>query len=371
MFNKFISEEISSALLKEGIKEPTEIQKTAFGFIAEKKDVIAVSPTGTGKTLAYLLPIFTMVDKTLEKPQAVIVAPTHELAVQIKKQSDMLFPSTGIKSALVIGGASIKRQLEALKEKPKIIIGACGRILELVQMKKLTMHFVKTIVLDEADRLLNEKNIIEVKKLINTTLRDRQLLFFSASLDNASVALAQELSKEAELVNVSKASPLPDGISHIYFECEQRDKTLVLRKVVHALNIKKAIVFVGNGNEVENIAKRLSYHGLKAVPLYGAAFKEKRRLALADFKEGRATVLVASDIAARGLDIKGVTHVFNLDMPNEPTVYLHRVGRTARMNETGTAVSIVTAKEVYRVERMEKAFKIKVLKKELGFGKVL
>jgi len=355
---------------------PSAVQEAVFPVALNGYDLIAVSKTGTGKTFAYLLPIFSMLKEDIKKPQAVILAPTHELAVQIKRESDALSKGTDIKSALIMGGANIQRQLAAIKEKPQIIIGATGRIIELCSMRKLTLHFTKTIVIDEADRMLSEKNIDQVKAVIESTLKDRRLMFFSASMNNKAMELAKSLSKNAVTINISKSSAssiqsmIPDSIKHIYFECDKRDKIETLRKVIHALSIKKAIVFSGSQNEAETTAAKLNYHGLKAASLCGQGLKEKRRLALEAFRDGRITVLSATDLAARGLDIKGEIFVFCIGIPTDSDLYLHRAGRTGRMNKSGTVITIASPSEVYKLKRIEKSLGIRILKCEISKGKI-
>jgi len=363
-----LPEQLIKNLKQSGVSEASEIQAAAVPAAVTGKDLITVSPTGTGKTLAFLIPVFLMLSDDVKKLQAVILAPTHELAVQIKREADILYEGTNVKSALIIGGANIKRQLEALKEKPQIIIGNAGRIIELCSMKKLSLHFVKTIVIDEADRMLNEKNLEQVKSIVDSTLKDRQLMFFSASMDNKATKIANSLSKDAEIINISKSKKLPDTIEHIYFECDKRDKIEILRKVIHALNIKKAIVFSGNQNEAENISKRLNYHDIKAASLCGAGLKEERRLALTAFREGRITALSATDLAARGLDIKGEVAVFCTSVPSDSDVYLHRAGRTGRMGKSGLCVTIASLDEVYKLKRIQKSLDIKIVKREVSKG---
>ena len=387
-----LQDQIYENLSNIDINKPSAIQEGVFCHVLAGQDLIAVSPTGTGKTLAYLLPVFSMLKSDISKPQAVILAPTHELAAQIKRETDIMANGTDIKSSLIIGGANLQRQLTALKEKPQVIIGAAGRINELYSMKKLTLHFVRTIVVDEADRMLNEKNIKQTKAVINATLKDRQLLFFSASMDNTTTETAQNLSKNAVVVNISKMSgkgTLPDNIEHIYFECDKRDRVETLRKIIHALGIltspakpcescarfsqgnkKKAIIFSGNQNEAENISSRLNYHEIKTVSLCGQNLKEERRLALDSFRKGNVNVLSATDLAARGLDIKGEIYVFCIGVSSDSYVYLHRAGRTGRMNKKGTAITIVAPDEVYRLKRIEKSLGIKISKREISNGKI-
>jgi len=192
-------------------------------------------------------------------------------------------------------------------------------------------------------------------------------------MSDSATEKAQSFSKNSVVINISKASDqgaLPDSIEHIYFECDKRDRVETLRKIIHALEIKKAIVFSSNQNEAENISSRLNFHGVKAVSLCGQNLKEERRLALEAFREGRVTVLSATDLAARGLDIKGEIFVFCIGVSSDADVYLHRAGRTGRMNKKGTAITIVAPDEVYRLKRIEKLLDIKIVRCEVTKGKI-
>ncbi len=373
MFESLIGQELSKKLESINVTEPTDIQKAVIPAALLGRDVIGISKTGTGKTFAYLLPIVKKLDMESKHPQAVIIAPTHELAAQIKKQADFLLEDTGAKAALIIGGSSINRQLEALKEKPRLIVGAVGRILELIKLKKLTMHFVKTIVIDEADRMLDDKNCESLITLIKTTQKDRRLMFFSASFQGDSLKKAAALCRDVEVLNVTtcQKTVLPENILHMYFLCDKRDKLLTVRKAVSAMGVKKALLFTDDKTDIDNITNRLNYHGIKAMALYGGALKEKRRLALEAFRQGRITLLVVSDLASRGLDVDGVTHVFSLNVPLNNEIYLHRAGRCGRMGQEGTAVLIAADNELSDIKRLEKAFNIRIIHKDIRYGGIV
>jgi superfamily II DNA/RNA helicase len=375
-FETLTNETLTKALTQQQITAPTEIQTASIPVIVSRKDLIAASETGSGKTLAYLLPIFMMLDKDIKNPQAMIIAPTHELAAQVLKQAELLVKNAPdyawVEPAVLIGGASLQRQLDKLKKKPRLIIGSAGRILELIKMKKLTSHFVKTIVLDEADRLCHPQNLDQLRALIKTTLRDRQIVLFSASINPSTVETAKEFLKEPETVDVRIKDALPKNIEHLYFISEYRDKIKLLRKIVHGEKIKKAIVFMDStdSKKIDTIAERLNFHGIPCVSIYGGTQKHDRRQALSDFRDGRATLLIASDLAARGLDFKGLTHVINYDMPEDAEIYLHRAGRCGRMGEKGVAVSIITPGEKEHIRAMEKKFHIEIKEKQMSFGHI-
>lgn len=365
---------IADALKKENIVVPTEVQRRVIPEILKNKDLIVESETGTGKTLAYLIPLFQKLNATIREMQSVILVPTHELAVQVIRQIERLSENSDIKlkAATIIGNVNIDRQIEKLKEKPHIIVGTPGRILELIKKKKISAHTVKTIILDEADRLMDRNNIEFVKAVIKSTLKERQVLAFSATISKEAEVNAKALMKEALVIRGTEKATVPDAIEHIYFVAEQRDKIEVLRKLARILDPEKAIVFVNNqGNEIEIITSKLKYHGLNAEGLHGANRKLERKKAMEDFKSGKVQLLVASDIAARGLHIEGVTHIFNLNAPEDTKDYVHRVGRTGRNGETGLAISIVTERELTFLKKYEKELKINIVGKKMYKGNIV
>jgi len=361
-----------TGLQKAGITVPTEIQAQIIPLALLGKDMIGQSATGTGKTLAYLLPLFQKIDLAKRELQAMILAPTHELAIQIQSQIEILANNSGlpVTSAPIIGNVNILRQIEKLKEKPHIIVGLSGRILELIQMKKITGHTIKTIIIDEADRLLDDKNLDSVKAVLKTTLKERQLMLFSATITTKTLDRAKEFMREPEVITVLGQSDVAPDISHMYFLTEQRDKIEVLRKLVRNINVERALVFVNRSDEIEITAAKLNYEGLKAAGLHGSLVTGDRKKAIGDFRSGKIQLLVATDLAARGLDIPGVAYVFNLDLPEDPQVYLHRVGRTGRAGKSGTAISIVAQREAVLINKYEKVLKINILAKRLSRGRI-
>jgi superfamily II DNA/RNA helicase len=399
-FGGLVSPELTRCLSDAGIITPTAVQAEAIPYLTQGRDIIASSPTGTGKTLAYLLPIFARLNPAVKQPQALVLTPTRELAAQVHREAQRLGHALGetAGAALLIGGASLERQLERLKTKPRVIVGSAGRILELIEMKKLTLHYVKTIVLDEGDRLLDAQNISSVVRVINCTLRDRQLAFFSATVGGEALRKAKELMKEPVSLLLSQRQPhtvgprtddarsddvrsddirsddvrseLPENIEHIYFVCEKRDKLETLRKIVHAEKITRGLVFINDENALDILVKRLNYHGIPAVGLSGKTLKNDRRLALDALRQGRAVLLAASDLASRGLDIPGITHVFCLDCPDDPEIYLHRAGRCGRMGARGVAVSILTERETPQLLRAARKLGVSVGRGKVSRGKI-
>lgn len=374
LFEKLgIKSSLAEALAKVEITKPTEIQKKAIPAALENRDIIGQSRTGSGKTLAYLLPLLTKIDPSRREMQALILAPTHELVMQIFKEINTLCDNSSINitSTSIIGDVNIKRQVEKLREKPHIIVGSSGRILELIKKKKISAHTIKTIIIDEGDRLLDINNIENVKAIIKSTLKERQLMLFSATISEKTLNTSKELMKDPEVIRVEERDELNPDITHNFFLCEKRDKFEVLRKIVHAVKPKRAIVFINNSNDINITTEKLKYHKLKVGSILGANEKEDRKKVMEAFRNGDIQLLVASDIAARGLDIKGVTHIINLDIPEDPKDYLHRVGRTGRAGEKGMTLSISTERELEFIRKIQKSYGITIDKKDIYMGKII
>jgi ATP-dependent RNA helicase DeaD len=346
--------ELVSALTVQEISDPTPIQVAAVPVLLAGKDAYLHAETGTGKTLAYLLPLFCRLDAGVPATQLVIVAPTHELAIQIQRQCCDLAQNAGwaIRSLLLIGGTSTERQIDKLKKKPHLVVGTPGRIGELIAKGKLKTAHIRSIVIDEADRLMGEESEPAVRAIIKAAPPGRQLVFASATLERESTAAIQEVAPDLVFLKAGTAA-VNENIEHFYVVCEERDKPDELRKLLHALQPVRALVFVHRNDVAERIAGKLAHHHIPAADLNAANDKRLRKQALDGFRSGEIRVLIASDIAARGLDIKGVTHIVNLDVPTLSKAYLHRVGRTGRAGEKGVAVSLVTDIEARVIPRYQ------------------
>lgn len=363
-----------TALEKENITVPTDVQQRVIPEALKNRDIIAQSGTGTGKTLAYLLPLYEKLNASLKEMQAIILSPTHELAVQIMRQIERLSKNSGIdiSGAAMIGNVNIDRQIEKLKERPNIIVGTPGRILELIKKRKITAHTIKTIIIDEADRLMDESNVEVVKAVIKSTLKERQLMAFSATMpEKTKVSLGGQM-KEPVIIQVEEKLSVPENITHLCFLAEQRDKIEVLRKLVRILEPQRAIVFVNNqGNEIEIFTSKLKYHGLNAEGIHGSSRKLDRKKTMEAFRAGKLQLLIASDIAARGLHIEGVTHIFNVNIPEDIKDYVHRAGRSGRNGNTGTVVSIATERELQFIKKCEKELGIHIAPKGMYKGTIV
>lgn len=367
-----IQNTLIEGLHKENISEPTAVQEAAIPIALQNLDLLATAATGSGKTLAYLLPAFERIDTNSKELNTLILAPTHELVVQINTVIKRLAKNsnTSLRSTTIVGNVNIKRQLEALKAKPQIIVGTPGRVLELIQMKKLKAHQVKTIVIDEADKLLSDSNHKNIQAIIKTTLRDRQILAFSASLHPTTQTRAIAMMKAPTVIDLSAEKPNLD-IKHFCLVVERRKKIITLRKLLHAVQPKKALVFINRNELIQEVVDKLNYHHIKAEGVFGNATKVERKAALDAFRSGKSTVLIASDLLARGLDLPELTHVINLDLPAEVNEYIHRAGRTGRAGNKGTAISLVSENEINFLMGVEKKFDIEFEVKELSRGQLI
>jgi superfamily II DNA/RNA helicase len=300
-----------------------------------------------------------------------VVVPTHELAMQIQQQAVSLeqHAGLGIRIQVLVGSGSMQRQIERLKKKPHLVVGTPGRILGLIRAKKLKAHTVGHVVVDEVDRLLIKSSLNLIRWIIGSILKDRQLIFVSATEEKECTRVAEELAIDLVQVHVG-CNQVIDTIDHYYFVCEERDKPDLLRKLIHALDPPKAIVFAHRNTDVESIADKLAYHKLSVIDIHSAQDNLQRKKAMDDLRSGRAQVMIASDIAARGLDIKGVTHIFNIDVPTQSKAYLHRTGRTGRAGMRGVAISLISEQQIRLVRRHERQLGITIAPAQLRSGKV-
>ncbi len=349
-----ITQPLTEALNVQKITVPTDIQRLAIPPLNAGTDAYLQSETGSGKTLAYLLPLLSRIDVSSPTTQLVIVAPTHELAIQIQKLACDLSQQSKIpfRTLLLIGATAIDRQIDKLKKKPHVAVGSPGRICELVELGKLKPHTFKSIVLDEADTLLADRSLAAVQKIVKAASPSRQLIFVSATAAGQSLEEAHTLAPNMVMLK-TEATPVNTNIEHLFLVCEERDKPDVLRRLIHATSPQRALVFVHRNHTAEEVAAKLAHHKIPTVDLHAAFGKEDRKRAMEALKKDAVRVMIASDVAARGLDIKGITHIFNLDAPSQTTAYIHRVGRTARAGAQGTAISLFTAAETRLTRRYE------------------
>ncbi|MGM1048696.1 MAG: DEAD/DEAH box helicase [Bacillota bacterium] len=365
-----IAEDLATRLGEFGIHTPSPVQAEAIPQVLEGKDVLATSQTGTGKTLAYLLPVLQSIDPDSKAVQKVILAPTQELAIQIVREGERYGEQRGIGVLGLIGGASAKRQLEKLKLHPQLIVGTPGRVRELIEIKKLKMHAVTTIVIDEVDQVFNLGAAGDVERILRSAMRDRQLVFLSATVSPETAALVKREMDQPIEIGIDPELRTPSALEHYYFVSEDRDRIDMVRRVVRHYKPERAIVFVNTTADLGEVEAKLNFSGLNAAALYGDADKMTRSRVLNAFREGRTQLLVASDVAARGLDIEGLGMVINYDPPIDSEHYTHRAGRTGRMGRSGMVISIVTDRQTFIMRKFNRELGISIEEKAMFGGKV-
>ncbi len=371
-FNEIFEDRIVSFLNKNGIEMPTDVQSKAIPLILQGKNVVCQSPTGTGKTYAYLLPMLKLIDKSIKTPQVLILTPTHELAVQINKVAKEICKELELTvPSLLIGGTNLKKQIESLKNKPSIIIGTPGRVAELHNAKRLKLHTVSNLVLDEGDRLIDKNNRDNTNVVIKKLMRDTHKHIFSASMKDEALVTIKTLIPDASYVNIGDQYEIPENIEHLYFETDYRKKLEEVRKIFSSEEIQKAIIFINKEDDIENMEKRLNFHKIPCKALFGKCKDFERKEALNDLATGKIKAIVASDLASRGLDLPDLDYIINLSIPEDPILYQHRVGRTGRAGKKGTAISIAEPSEIKTLKKFEKVFNIKINKCEMSYGKIV
>ena len=347
------------------------VQSQLIPSMLEGKDVVAQSPTGSGKTLAFVLPILNQVDGSAQKTQALIVAPSQELSMQIVEVLREWTAGSDISVAQLIGGANMARQLEKLKKKPTIVVGTPGRLNELVKAKKLKLHEIRHIVLDEGDQLLAREHRGVVKALIDGSNHDRQIVVVSATITEEIELVASRMMKDPIRIQVSQEDlPAQGKVVHSFVKVEERDKTDLLRRLAH-VNGMKGLAFVNNLDQLLMKESKLKFREAKIVALHSDMKKEERKQALSSFRKGEVSILIATDIAARGLDIEGLTHVIHVDVPHAIEPYLHRSGRTGRAGADGEVLSLLTYTDEKNYKKWTKELPSKPVQKVWDQGQLI
>lgn len=335
-----INEAIKKTISARGYEHPTPIQDKTINHILEGKDLIGIANTGTGKTGAFLIP---MLDKILKNPseKLLVVVPTRELAIQIQEEFRAFADGLRIGSVVVVGGANIRTQIACLRSRHNVVIGTPGRLKDLIQRKNLHLSGFKNIVLDEADRMLDMGFIPDVRFLLSLVSKERQTLFFSATLAPEIERLIQEFLKDPIKVSIKTQETSANVDQDVVRVKPGEDKIDVLQNVLSKTETNKTIIFTRTKHGAEKLSNILHRNGFKAESIHGDKSHAKRQKALKLFKENYIEILVATDVAARGLDIPNVSHVINFDVPATYDDYVHRIGRTGRAGKTGTALTFV------------------------------
>ena len=362
-FKKFgLLPELVNAIKEKGYTDPTTIQSQAIPLILEGNDLLAGSQTGTGKTAAFTLPMLHNLMKTATTvlagvTRALILTPTRELAIQVEESVRELGKNLPLKSTVVLGGVNINPQINKIRRGVDIIVATPGRLLDLIEQKVVNLSHVEILVLDEADRMLDMGFIHDIKKILKLLPKSRQNLLFSATFSNDIKKLANELLNSPKMIEAARLNSTVEAISQVIHPVDSKRKKELLSQLIKTHHWKQVLVFMRTKHSANRLAAQLENDGITAMAIHGNKSQGARTKALEDFKKGTVRVLVATDIAARGLDIDQLPHVVNFDLPNVPEDYVHRIGRTGRAGNTGEAVSLVCIDEhklLHDIERLLK-----------------
>ncbi|MGX4670615.1 DEAD/DEAH box helicase [Cerasibacillus sp. JNUCC 74] len=355
-----ISNPIMKALEKMGFEEATPIQAETIPLALEGNDMIGQAQTGTGKTAAFGIPMIEKLNAKLRKIQGLVVAPTRELAIQVAEELNRLGKFKGIRAFAVYGGQHMERQIRALKDGPQIVVATPGRLLDHMRRRTIRTDYIRIAVLDEADEMLNMGFIDDIRDILKQIPEERQTLLFSATMPKEIRDIATNLMKNPKEIKIKAKEMTVENIDQYFIEIPEKYKFDTLNNHLDIHSPDLAIVFSRTKKRVDEITEGLQARGYRAEGIHGDLTQGKRMSVLNKFKHGRIDVLVATDVAARGLDISGVTHVYNFDIPQDPESYVHRIGRTGRAGRTGEAISFITPREMAHLQLIEKVTKSKM-----------
>ncbi len=348
-----MSAELLAEIDKAGFVEASPIQEQTIPLAMAGKDVIGQAQTGTGKTAAFGFPTLEKIDTEDPTVQALIIAPTRELAVQSQEELFRFGRSKGVKVRSVYGGSSIEKQIKALKSGAHIVVGTPGRLLDLIKRKALKLNHVETLILDEADEMLNMGFLEDIEAIISRVPEDRQTLLFSATMPDAIKRIGVKFMKEPEHVKIAAKELTTELVDQYYIRVKENEKFDTMTRLMDVEQPELSIVFGRTKRRVDELTRGLKIRGFRAEGIHGDLDQGKRLRVLRDFKNGNLDVLVATDVAARGLDISGVTHVYNYDIPQDPESYVHRIGRTGRAGKSGQSITFVAPNEMGYLQIIE------------------
>ncbi len=341
-----LTPEVMKGIEELGFTNLFPIQAQAIIPLLEGKDVIGQAQTGTGKTAAFGIPMVQRVNPNIKRVQGLVLAPTRELAIQVAERLSRFSRYSSLKVLPIYGGESIRKQFRALERGVHIVVGTPGRLIDHLKRGTLNLSFTKTVVLDEADRMLDMGFIDDINYILSRIPKDRQLSLFSATIDQSVMNVCHRYMKNPEKILVSKDEIALTQLNQYYMVVNSRNKLDYLLNILERNNIGKAIVFCNTRRGTDWLAHKLNRYGYKAKALHGGFTQAQRDYVTNAFRNGKLKLLVATDVAARGLDIQGITHIINYDVPLDALVYFHRIGRTARMGNDGTAITLVGYGEI-------------------------
>lgn len=359
MSTEFISmgiiPELTDVLQSNGITSPTPVQKKAIPVLLSGQDVIAQAQTGTGKTIAFTLPILQRIDVEKEQVQALILTPTRELAIQITSELKKLAAAVGAKVLAAYGGQDVDAQIRKLNNSPHIVVATPGRLIDHMRRETINLGKLKMLVLDEADQMLHMGFLPEVQNIVEQTPRARQTMLFSATMPDQIKRLAENYMKTPVDIKIQSANVTLDNIKQLVIETTDRGRQKALISMIETQRPYLAVIFCRTKVRAKKLNKDLQDHGFESDELHGDLTQAKREQVMKRFRDAKLQILVATDVAARGLDVEGVTHVFNYDVPTDSEIYIHRIGRTGRAGQRGVAITIASPYDRGAVAHIERS----------------
>ena len=361
-----IDERILRAVEDMGFEETSPIQTQAIPAVLEGIDVIGQAQTGTGKTAAYSIPMLQKINPDVKKPQAIVLCPTRELAVQVAEEIRKLAKyMSDIKVLPVYGGQEIVRQIKSLKAGVQIIVGTPGRVMDHMRRKTVKFDSVSMVILDEADEMLDMGFREDMETILTETPEERQTVLFSATMPKPIMEIARKFQKDAKIIKVVRKELTVSNIDQFYYEVRPKNKTEILSRLIDIYNPKLSVVFCNTKRQVDELISELKGRGYFADGIHGDMKQQQRDRVMDDFRSGKTEILIATDVAARGIDVDGVDIVFNYDLPQDEEYYVHRIGRTGRAGKSGLALSFISGREVYKLKDIERYCKTKILAKPI------
>lgn len=356
-----LSNAMQRAIEDMGFEEPSPIQAQAIPYVLEGRDIIGQAQTGTGKTAAFGIPVLEMVDPENKKLQVIILCPTRELAIQVAEELRRLAQyKKDIRVLPVYGGQPIERQIQALKKGVQIVIGTPGRVMDHMNRRTLKMENIKIVVLDEADEMLDMGFIDDIETILQKVPDDRQTLLFSATMPEEIMGLTKRYQKDPQIVRVVHRELTVPNIEQVYFEVKEKAKPEILSRLIDMYNPKLSLVFCNTKRKVDELVAQLQTRGYSAEGLHGDMKQQQRDRVMGKFRKEEIDILVATDVAARGIDVDNVEAVFNYDVPQDEEYYVHRIGRTARAGRTGRAFTFIVGREIYKLRDIQKYTRTKI-----------
>ena len=366
-----LNSEIQLAIEELGFDQPTPIQEKTIPFLLEStQDMVALAQTGTGKTAAFGLPIIQQIDLTKKATQALILSPTRELALQITGDINNFSKHLpGINVAVAYGGADIKKQINDIERGAQIVVGTPGRTLDLIKRKKLKVNEIRWLVLDEADEMLSMGFKDDLDAILENSPKEKQTMLFSATMPNGIVDIARKYMTNPFEISVGKKNTGAENVEHHFFVIQAKDRYLALKRVADINPNIYGIIFCRTRMETKEVADKLMQDGYNADALHGDLSQSQRDHVMARFRGKHLQMLVATDVAARGLDVNDLTHVINYNLPDDPEIYIHRSGRTGRAGKKGISIALVHLREKSKIRQVEKIVNKKFIQKEVPSGK--